>query len=221
MRPARLLVYSLLPLFAACQVWKPESPSTSVDTRFQGELVKINGALQFRPCTEKRLFSIEDVANTGLRREADSLFDDGAQGLFVDLRGTMGPAKVRGTDGKLEVSRLYRMQNEGPGCDDPNFKLLTFAANGNEPFWSARVNNQGLRLDRPEHETLALPYVAEELPNGSTSYSSEANGKKVELWIAPSSCTDSMSGAFSSYSAELRIDGETLRGCAYPGALGK
>ena len=32
MRPARLLVYSLLPLFAACQVWKPESPSTSVDT---------------------------------------------------------------------------------------------------------------------------------------------------------------------------------------------
>ena len=94
MRPARLLVYSLLPLFAACQVWKPESPSTSVDTRFQGELVKINGALQFRPCTEKRLFSIEDVANTGLRREADSLFDDGAQGLFVDLRGTMGPAKV-------------------------------------------------------------------------------------------------------------------------------
>ena len=141
--------------------------------------------------------------------------------LFVDLRGTMGPAKVRGTDGKLEVSRLYRVQNEGPGCDDPNFKLLTFAANGNEPFWSARVNNQGLRLDRPEHETLALPYVAEELPNGSTSYSSEANGKKVELWIAPSSCTDSMSGAFSSYSAELRIDGETLRGCAYPGALGK
>ena len=121
MRPARLLVYSLLPLFAACQVWKPESPSTSVDTRFQGELVKINGALQFRPCTEKRLFSIEDVANTGLRREADSLFDDGAQGLFVDLRGTMGPAKVRGTDGKLEVSRLYRVQNEGPGCDDPNF----------------------------------------------------------------------------------------------------
>lgn len=143
MRPARLLVYSLLPLFAACQVWKPESPSTSVDTRFQGELVKINGALQFRPCTEKRLVSIEDVANTGLRREADSLFDDGAQGLFVDLRGTMGPAKVRGTDGKLEVSRLYRVQNEGPGCDDPNFKLLTFAANGNEPFWSARVNNQG------------------------------------------------------------------------------
>ncbi len=178
MRPARLLVYSLLPLFAACQVWKPESPSTSVDTRFQGELVKINGALQFRPCTEKRLFSIEDVANTGLRREADSLFDDGAQGLFVDLRGTMGPAKVRGTDGKLEVSRLYRVQNEGPGCDDPNFKLLTFAANGNEPFWSARVNNQGLRLDRPEHETLALPYVAEELPNGSTSYSSEATARR-------------------------------------------
>ncbi|MED5705144.1 hypothetical protein, partial [Enterobacter hormaechei] len=98
-------------------------------------------------CTEKRLFSIEDVANTGLRREADSLFDDSPQRLFVDLRGTMGPAKVRGTDGKLEVSRLYRAQNAGPGGEDPHSKLLTFAANGNEPFWSARVNNQGLRLD--------------------------------------------------------------------------
>lgn len=34
MRPAYLLVYSLLLLFIAYQVRKPESPSTSVNARF-------------------------------------------------------------------------------------------------------------------------------------------------------------------------------------------
>ena len=39
--------------------------------------------------------------------------------------------------------------------------------------------------------------------------------------IAPSSGADSMSGACSSYSAALGMDGEAVRGGAYPGALGK
>ncbi|MGC3292808.1 hypothetical protein ACPTFP_30670, partial [Pseudomonas aeruginosa] len=80
------------------------------DTRYQGELVKNNAALQIPPTTHKRHYSIEHLANTGLPPEADSLIDDGALGLFVDLRATMGPAKVRGTDRNQEVSRLNRVQ---------------------------------------------------------------------------------------------------------------
>lgn len=221
MCPACLLVYNLLPLFATCQVWKPESPSTNVDIRLQGEPAKIGGALQLHPRIEKRLSSIKDVVNTGLHREADNLFNDGTQGLLVDLRGAIGPAKVRSTDSKLGVSQLYRVQNEGPGCDDPDLKPLTFAASDDKPSWSVRVNNQDLRLDHPEHGIPALPYVVEELLNDSTNYSNEASGKKAELWVVPSSRIDSISGAFSSYFIELCTDGETLRGCTRPGALGK
>ena len=130
----------------------------------------------------------------------------------------MGPAKVRGTDGSWRSADWYP-QNEGPWLRRPELQAADLRRQWQRTLLERRVNNQGLRLDRPNTRP-GLALRRRGTPNGSTSYSSEANGKKVESVIAPSSCTDSMSGAFSSYSAELRIDGETLRGCAYPGALG-
>jgi len=217
MRSSRFILFSLLPLFAACQVWTPSKTDLNASTRLQGELSQQDGKLMFRGCTEQRRFSIEDTANTGLPRDAKSLFEDGASALFVDLRGSFSGSTAAGTDGKLEVSKVLRLQNEGPGCDDPNFKRSIVRAHGNEPGWSVLINNQGLLLERPGKESLVVPYIAEGLPNGSTSYSSEANGEKLELWVAPARCQDSMSGALTSLSAELRVDNQVMQGCAYPG----
>lgn len=217
MRSSRFIFFSLIPLFAACQVWTPEKPDLNANSRLQGELSQQDGKLVFRGCTEQRRFSVEDSGNTGLPREAKTLFDDGASSLFVDLRGSFSGSTAAGTDGKLEVSKLYRLQNEGAGCDDPNFKRSIVRAHGNEPGWSVLINNQGLLLEQPGKPSLVVPYIAEGLPNGSTSYSSEANGEKLELWVAPARCQDSMSGALSNLSAELRVDSQVLHGCAYPG----
>jgi putative lipoprotein len=46
----------------------------------------------------------------------------GADSLFVDVRGSYGGSRSSGTDGALQVDTLYRIQNEGHACDDPNFK---------------------------------------------------------------------------------------------------
>lgn len=217
MRSSRFILFSLLPLFAACQVWTPAKTDLNASTRLQGELSQQDGKLVFRSCTEQRRFSIEDTGNTGLPREAKTLFEEGASTLFVDLRGNFGGSTAAGTDGKLEVSQLYRLQNEGAGCDDQNFKRSIVRAHGNEPGWSVLINNQGLLLEQLGKPSLVVPYIAEGLPNGSTSYSSEANGEKLELWVAPARCQDSMSGALTNLSAELRVDGQVLHGCAYPG----
>ena len=52
------------------------------------------------------------------------------------------------------------------------------------------------------------------LTHGSFSLSSEANGQRLELWLAPQRCVDSMSGSVQHLSAELRLNGSVQRGCA-------
>ncbi|MFZ5958248.1 COG3650 family protein [Pseudomonas knackmussii] len=217
MRPARFALYSLLPLFAACQVWKPAPVDTHAQTRVQGELTRQGNDMMFRPCQEQRHFLLVDGPNGSVARESRDLFADGAAKLFVDVRGGYSGGQSSNTDGKLEVDTLYRIQGEGRGCEDPNFKHTIVQAIGNEPAWNVMINAQGLLLQRPGKPALVVPYVVESVPGGSSSYSSEANGEKLELWVAPTRCVNSMTGAVTQMSAELRLDNQVMRGCAYPG----
>jgi putative lipoprotein len=187
--------------------------------RLQGELHVVNNRLQFRPCQEKRQFILEDSGNTGLLQEAVTLLNGGKGVLFADLSGRMAASQVAGTDGQIELTTLYRIQREGHGCDDLNFKRQTLRASGHEPEWRLDANSQGLILQRPGQTDLVVPYLEEQLPEGRFSLSSEANGQQLELWVAPQRCVDSMSGSVQHLRAELRLNGQTLKGCgAYGGA---
>ncbi|TBU72500.1 hypothetical protein DNK06_20135 [Pseudomonas daroniae] len=210
----KLLVFTLLPLFASCQVYKgkPVDPEKS-QTRLQGELTREADQLWFKPCQDPRRFAITE-GNTSITQDSSELLGDGHSVLFADLRGRLGSTKVGGADGGLELSRVYRLQGEGHGCDDPNFKRTLLRASGQEPFWSVTVSNQGMVLSGPDHEPLALPYMEEQLPDGRINLTSEANGQRVELWIAPQRCVNDMSGAVQHLSAELRLNDQLMRGCA-------
>lgn len=215
MFPARALIFALLPLFAGCQLLphhadQPLPPSQ----RLQGELSQNNGQLLLRPCGEQRQFTLINDGSSEITREAAQLFSDGPGPLFVDLSGRLAASDTAGSDGQLQVVETYRIQREGPACNDPAFKRLVLRAFGNEPDWSLNVTGRGLALFRPGQEPLALPYLEEQLPDGRFNISSEANGQRLELWVAPQRCSDSMSGSVQHLSAELRLDGQVLRGCA-------
>ena len=215
----KLLALGLLPLFAACSVYKgkPVDPIAQ-QTRLQGELTQQGGQLWFQACGEARRFVIAP-GTTSIVEDSRELLGGGQGALFADLRGKLGSSQASGADGELALGRIYRLQAEGHGCDDLNFKRSIVRAGGNEPFWSVTVNNQGMVLSGPDHEPLALPYMEEQLPDGRINLTSEANGQRVELWIAPQRCVDDMSGAISHLSAELRLNGKLMRGCAaYGGA---
>lgn len=213
----RILLLALLPAFAGCQMFAPEHEPAVPVVRMQGELSNINNRLQFRPCQEHRSFMLEDSGNTGLAQEAIGLLNNGKGTLFADLQGQLVASKVPGTDGQINLTRLYRIQSEGQNCGDLNFKRLTLRASGHEPEWVLNANSQGLILERPEHESIVLPYLEEQLPEGRFNLSSDANGQHLELWVAPQRCVDSMSGSVQHLSAELRLDGKVMRGCAYYG----
>jgi putative lipoprotein len=215
MRFSPYLCAALVPLLASCQVFTPQpAPKSAAATRLQGELSLQDGRVVLGPCEGQRRFVIGDDGSTGISREAAGLLSDGASSLFVDLRGQLSATPEAGLDGKFVPSQVYRLQAEGPGCADLNFKRSSLRANGQEPGWSVLVSNRGLILDRPGQEPLALPYLEEQLPEGRFNLSSEANGERLELWVAPQRCVDSMSGTVQHLSAELRLNGKVLRGCA-------
>ncbi|WP_447590513.1 COG3650 family protein [Aquipseudomonas campi] len=214
MSPVRCLLFAMLPLFAGCQLFATKAEPEVLGQRLQGELGTSKGKLLFRPCQDQRTFSFSSDGNPDLMREISGLLADGGGPVFADLSGQLRAGAVADTDGQLKLTQLYRIQHEGHGCDDPDFKRLILRASGNEPDWSVNVTGKGLALMRPGQPPLALPYLEETLPDGSFNLSSEANGQRFELWVAPQRCTDTMSGAIQHLSAELRLDGVVHRGCA-------
>lgn len=212
MRITPVLALGLLPLVAGCQ-WLPfdtvESSPTPV--RLQGELSRAGEMLLMVPCGEQRRLLLIDAAQLGLEKIAPQLQAQSSQPLFADLGGELdGDA-----DGLYAVNQLYRLQAEGPGCADPAFKKSIVRAGGHEPEWSVSVSARGMVLERPDSAPLALPYVEENLPDGSLSFSSEANGQRIELWLTPTRCQDGMSGAISHLQARLMLNREApLAGCA-------
>jgi putative lipoprotein len=213
MRAPFLLLLSAA-LLSACGHFgsTPERPAATV--RLQGELYLDAGRLLLQPCGQTRRLLIEDIGKLDLARDAQAL-GVGSAPIHADLRGSLTPASGNQPD-SLRVTQRYRLAAEGGTCNDELRRTLV-QARGNEPGWLVRVASKGLVLERPGQPAQALPYLAEQLPGGQSSYSSEANGQQLELWIAPQRCVDSMSGAVSHLAAELRLNGSVERGCAWYG----
>ncbi|WPO99005.1 hypothetical protein SFA35_20690 [Pseudomonas sp. HR96] len=215
MRTALLL--ATLPFFAACQLFTPvpQNPNAGL-TRMQGELGGENGQLLFQPCNEHRRYVVTDTGHTSLLQEAATLASRPGK-LYVDLRGSFNASSGGGTDGQVNLQQVYRLARSDSACSDPNYKTLVLAANGQAPHWSVRVNAKGMEIQRPGQPDLALPVLEETLPDGRLSLSTEANDLRIELWLAPQRCVDSATGTVSSLTAELRINGQVQRGCAWFG----
>jgi putative lipoprotein len=212
----RSLLLLLLPIFAGCQAfsWRDE-PSRQAVERLQGEVTRNEGMLLLRSCQGQRQVELLDTGTTGLYDDAQALLSDSGRPLFADVRGRL----ISRADGssQMQLTQVYRLQSEGPGCDASGFNQLALRAGGHEPGWSVRITTKGLLLERPGQAPLAVPYLEEQLPGGQTNFSSEANSQRIDLWVAPQRCVDGATGAVSHLTAELRLDNQTLRGCAYYG----
>ncbi|WP_045886940.1 COG3650 family protein [Pseudomonas chlororaphis] len=222
MRAARSLVcIALLPLFAGCQMLSVFDGSSGASsqagqTRMQGTLSAADGRLLFKPCTGEQRYAVKDDGGTSILQEAATLAEK--QGtLFADLRGHFSPSQSGGADSEVALSQLYRLERSNDACGDPDFPRLILRASGKAPAWNVDVSAKGMRIERADQPTLALPYLEEQLGDGRFNLSSEANNRHVELWVAPQRCVDSQTGSVQHLSAELRVDGQVQRGCAYFG----
>jgi putative lipoprotein len=217
--PKRLLL-ALIPLFSGCQLLHstPEAPKQQV-VRMQGEISLQGSNWRFKPCQESRYFSLEETADSTVLEDARQLQSQQPGTLFADLQGDLQTAKDSQSEGNLLITKSYRLQTADgqSGCSDPNFEHLVVQANAQDGQWSISINSQGLLLNRPDQEPLAVPYIEEQLPDGRFDFSTQANGESINLWIAPERCVDAKQQRIQSLSATLNLNGQLTQGCAYFG----
>ncbi len=113
----RPLLFTLLPLFAGCQlfqVYVPPTPTTPA-VRLQGELTLEQDRLLLRPCGEQRRLGLVSEKTGELRRDVDSLRADGQSSLFVDLRGWPQGSTQADLDGEVRLDQVYARTGRRPG----------------------------------------------------------------------------------------------------------
>ena len=213
MRHFRILGLILLTAsLSACQLFKTSAPDSQTTSRMQGNLSQSNGQWLFKPCTLEDSYTLKP--SSALSAELETLATDSANSVFADLRGEIDNATHSFTP-----TQRYRLQAEGHNCNDPDFARLLIRASGNEPFWSILQTPRGLIFNPPGASAIALPYIEEQLPDGRFHISTQANNQKLQLWITPEQCIDSISGAMYHLTASLQWNEQTLHGCAAFGAL--
>ncbi|HAV03933.1 MAG TPA: hypothetical protein DCX47_02870, partial [Pseudomonas sp.] len=120
---SRSLLIALLLSLAGCQsFFADRAPSRVATERLQGELRQVDGQLQFQSCQGQRMLNLLE-GKTGLQEEVQALVIGRQDRLFADLRGTLSQARPNET-GQFALTRVYRLQREGHGCGEENFKHL-------------------------------------------------------------------------------------------------
>lgn len=89
-----------------------------------------------------------------------------------------------------------------------------FDAVGTEPFWNLKVRADGMTLARPDHPEVATANPGVRADGDQGVWDGTAGERRLVLRLTPGDCSDGMSDRRYGYSAEVWIDGETLRGCA-------
>ena len=87
-------------------------------------------------------------------------------------------------------------------------------ARGTEPFWALEIRAGGLKLQRPDHADVTAPNAGPRMAGEAGTFG-EAGGP-LYATLRIQSCSDGMSDKQYPMAAEVRVDGETLRGCAAP-----
>ncbi len=144
--------------------------------------------------------------------------------LFVEVRGervASPPGSVIPASFKqafiLEELLYAGVPAEGGACAAPTpaYRVL---ARGNEPSWSVEIDSDQLLLRRLAEPVPATFSVQESQDaEGSVTYRGASGGKALEITVTSSPCSDTLSDEYYAYTAELTLEGRTLRGCARVG----
>lgn len=89
-----------------------------------------------------------------------------------------------------------------------------FDAVGTEPFWNLKVRAGGMTLARPDHPEVTTANPGPRADGDQGVFDASVGEQRLVLRLTPGDCSDGMSDRRYGYTAEVWIDGETLKGCA-------
>jgi putative lipoprotein len=190
----------------------------------RGTLVLAADQKVFKACGADREFWVNDATNGDLGQVYEKLAGGAGKPLFVDVRGVLEQPPKTGAGSTyprvLRIVELRRADPAGAGCRE-NLRHFELRAWGDDPFWRVDVSRNGIIWSSySAPSSLAFPYGPPRREGATIRYASAREGAErheLDLLMKPGRCTDPRTGAVTWLTVEARLDGRTLRGCAYEG----
>jgi putative lipoprotein len=229
--PRYLLIVALLANTgtAAAQATAAAAPAKSAEdvpagSTGRGTLVLNGDQKVFKPCGADREFYVNDATGGDLAQVYEKLAGGAGKPLFVDVRGVLEQPPKTGAAASyprvLRVVELRRADPAGAGCRE-NLRFFELRAWGDDPFWRVDVSRNGIIWSSyGAPSSLAFPYGPPRRDGGTIRYAAVRDGAErheLELAMKPGRCVDLRTGALTWLTVEARLDGRSLRGCAYEG----
>jgi len=87
-------------------------------------------------------------------------------------------------------------------------------AQGTEPFWAVEIRAGALTLKRPDQPDVAVSHGGPKVTGGAAVWSGGEGASAMSVTLTKAVCSDGMSDRAYPLTADVRIGGETLKGCA-------
>lgn len=208
--------FSCCPIGLRSLYWQWDDDKLKPVVRLAGRLVYGHEAREFETCDGARYW-VTDATGGDLQQSYEASIGTAYQSRFVEIMAirlpTSDAAFAAPYDEQLRITELLRLETEGPGCS-LDLGDARFRASGVEPFWHLDVNTDTLRLSRLGQAPVIFAASAVESNASTAIWRAASESETLTLTLEKTRCTDSMSGSMFAYTADVRLAGETLSGCA-------
>lgn len=190
---------------------------------FRGLYISRNEVSTFRDCTNpESVYWLEDESKklAPAYKKTTGYLAYPYESIYVEVKGYL---KGKSNTGYAEeyqnvliVTDLITSKQKSISSDCFAFE---FIAVGNEPFWSLDIipSEKIIALkDVGVEKTYVFPFKAAKVVGNTFTYQTTNDRKQtLKAIIIKEPCSDGMSDRKYNYSAQVTINGKTLKGCAF------
>jgi uncharacterized membrane protein len=199
----------------------PPAPTNKTPVTFKGLYTYGNEVNTFRHCSTQQTYWVNDSL-APLRDSYKRTLKPLAypyESIYAELKGYLAGKSKLGYASEYEnvlvVTEIIKLEAKNMRTDCYDYE---FIALGNEPFWAVDIvpaEQQIVLKDLGENKIYQFPYQTANVGGGVHRFEA-SNPLKDQLVIVirDEPCSDGMSDNQYDYSAEVVINGRTLKGCA-------
>lgn len=204
------------------------SANTSTDTlisktpiTFKGLYTFGNEVNTFQECDPQKVYWVNDSL-VDMRKpyeESVKFLSYPYESVYAEVKGYLSGKSSLGYASEYEnvlvITEIIKIDQKNFRTDCYNYE---FIAMGNEPFWSLEIIPAEKRIvlkDVAEEKAIEFFYSPANFRGDTYQYSTtNPKNEKLEVLIRKEKCSDGMSDRKYNYSAEIRLNGKILKGCA-------
>ena len=188
---------------------------------FKGLFKYEDGTSTFRDCNNSgKTYLVRNSSDSISQayKKATKFLTYPGETVYAEIKGYLAGKSTSqsavGYDNELIITSVDKLEQK-------NYKIFCydfeFIALGNEPFWSIDIipTEQKIVLKNVGSDKVYIfPYRPANVVGSVYRFKTKTKNDTLVILIKKEKCSDGMSGRSYNFSAEIAINGETLKGCA-------